>query len=260
MNTPFTFEPETFEPETFEYDGAEGEMTWESEAPRRPVFVRSFASSDAECVDALTRAGKTRAEALAIINAQIAKAIRMLRVAARKLRRGNRSTQTRALFRRIFRVTPEFVPTWLKQTATIKDRGDVVAARCSGVANLLQRGGLRYFCAISERNCPDCRDGWDYSSTWACSSWGNDRVVCLNTRFWDDMKNGDFASTLSTLMHEPFHIYFGRYVTEHDVHLTGSSVGKFGGIRCILQFVFELNGQTSPPRDIDGCDATVVRS
>ena len=94
---------------------------------------------------ALRRAGKTEAEALTIINTQIGVAVTMLRKAAADLQRGKRSTATRNRFLNIFRVRPEFVPTWLKPTATIKDRGDVVAVQCcSRVADLLS-GRIRFF-------------------------------------------------------------------------------------------------------------------
>src|SRR3954463_6537281 len=75
-----------------------------------PSFVRNFSGPAAECTAALSLAGKTQAQALAIINAQIAIAIRMLRVATNKLKRGNRSTQTKQIFQRIFRVPPSFMP------------------------------------------------------------------------------------------------------------------------------------------------------
>ncbi len=55
---------------------------------------------------------KTRAQALAIINAQVDAAIKMLRSAASKLGQGGRSAATRQTFRKIFRVTPEFKPPW----------------------------------------------------------------------------------------------------------------------------------------------------
>lgn len=230
----------------------------------KPSFARNLSGPNAECTAALTHAGKTQAQALAIINAQIASAIRMLRVAANKLRQGNRSFQTNNIFQRIFRVLPNFVPTWLKQTATIKDRGDVIAMRCSRVADLLASGTVRLFCSITSANCPDCGND---NSDFACSSWGdesvapqNSNVICLGAAFWDDMRNGNTVSMLSTLMHEPFHIYYGKYVTEHITHADGRSVGKFGGINCIVQFVFEVNGQTAPARVSNRCGATVVRS
>jgi hypothetical protein len=62
------------------------------------------------------------------------------------------------------------------------------------------------------------------------------------------MKNDRMNSILSTLMHEPFHIYFGRYVTEHR-----ATAGKFGGIHCILRFVFETNGMAAEQRNLDAC-------
>jgi hypothetical protein len=229
-----------------------------------PTFVRNLSGPDAECTAALTRAGKTKAQALAIINARIASAIRMLRVAADSLKQGNRTTQTNQIFQRIFRVPPRFVPTWFKPTAAIRDRGDVVAVRCRRVANLLAGGGIRLFCSITSANCPDCGND---NAPFACSSWGdesvapkNSNVICLGTPFWDDMKNGNADSMLSTLMHEPFHIYFGKYVTEHDTHPDGRSVGKFGGINCIVQFVFEINGQAAPSRVSDRCGGTPTRS
>jgi hypothetical protein len=55
-------------------------------------------------------------------------------------------------------------------------------------------------------------------------------------------------------MHEPFHIYFGKYVTAHVMDR-----GKFGGIDCILQFVFETNGQVAPQLETDGCTNRAVR-
>ena len=256
-----------FEFESDEFESSEGEgeaeFSWEAETGGGGAFVRNFSGPNAECVTALARAGKTRAQALALINSQIGSAIRMLRVADARLKRGSRSSQTNALFRRIFRVPPNFVPKWLKQTSTIKDRGDVVAARCQRVADLLASGRIRYFCTINSTNCPDCGND---NSDFACSSWGregaapaNSNVVCLGQAFWDDMKRGDRASTLSTLMHEPFHIYFGRYVTEH-ARAGGESVGKFGGINCIVQFVFQINGQTPPARVSRRCQGTPVRN
>lgn len=221
-------------------------------------YVKDFSGPASECTEALKRAGKTKAEALGIINAQIGAAIAMLRKAATDLKRGSRSSGIKTVFLKIFRVRPEFVPTWLKQTATIKDRGDVVATRCKRVADLLASGRLKFFCTINSTNCPDCSND---SSDFACSSWGdestapkNSRVVCLGDAFWDDMKAGNTDSLLATLMHEPFHIYFGIYVTEHR-----SDAGKFGGINCIVQFVFETNGRTAPDRVNERCRDMPVR-
>jgi hypothetical protein len=84
-------------------------------------------------------------------------------------------------------------------------------------------------------------------------------VICFGSAFWDAMKNGATADILSTVMHEPFHIYFGKYVTEH-AHPSGRSVGKFGGIDCIVRFVFEINGRTATPLDVSACNSYVVRS
>lgn len=240
------------------------ETTWDGEVPAAPTYVKNFSGPNAECVAALTRAGKTRAQALTVINSQIGSAIRMLRVAANRLKRGSRSARTNAIFRRIFRVPPSFVPGWLKQTATIKDRGDVVAVRCQRVADLLASGRIRFFCSVNGTNCPDCRTS--SPAVFACSSWGrestapqNGSVICLGTSFWDDMKNGNTTSILSTLMHEPFHIYFGIYVTEHGPR-DGRSVGKFGGINCLVQFVFQINGRNPPQRVSSRCAGTGVRS
>jgi hypothetical protein len=232
-------------------------------APAKPAalkFVEGFSGPAAECTAALKRAGKTQAEALAIIDAQIAVAIKLLRKAAKDLQQGSRSTATRKLFLKIFRVWPEFVPTWLKPTATIKDRGDVVATRCARVADLLASGAIKFFCAINSTNCPDC-EGAD-PSDFGCSSWGNRRVICLGNDFWDDMKAGNTDSLLATLMHEPFHIYYGLYVTQHERRRpdgTLEPIGKFGGIYCILQFVFKTNGRDAPGRVNDRCADTVVR-
>jgi hypothetical protein len=232
-------------------------------AAASPTFVRNFSGPAAECTAALTSAGKTQAQALAIINAQIAEAIRMLRVAANKLKRGSRSTQTNQIFQRIFRVQPSFVPTWLTQTATIKDRGDVVAVRCARVADLLASGRIRFFCSVTAANCPDCGND---NTPFACSSWGsestapgNSNVICFGLPFWNAMRRNDTPNILSTVMHEPFHIYFGKYVTEH-AHPSGRSVGKFGGIDCIVRFVFEINGRTATALDIQACNSYVVRS
>jgi len=68
------------------------------------------------------------------------------------------------------------------------------------------------------------------------------------------MKAGDTVSVLATLMHEPFHIYFGRYVTEHVMDR-----GKFGGIDCIVKFVFETNSRVAPKLESDGCANRAVR-
>jgi hypothetical protein len=221
-------------------------------------YVKDFSGPAAECVAALRRAGKTKAEALTIINTQIDVAIGMLRKAATDLKRGSRSSKTRGLFLKIFRVRPEFVPTWLKPTATIKDRGDVVATRCKRVADLLASGRIKFFCTINSTNCPDCSND---PSDFACSSWGDEsvaprksNVICLGNAFWDDMKAGKTSSLLATLMHEPFHIYYGKYVTEHR-----SSAGKFGGINCIVQFVFERNGRVAPDRVNQRCKDMAVR-
>ena len=230
-------------------------------APAAPValkFVKGLSGPAAECTAALKRAGKTQAEALAIIDAQIAVAIKLLRKAANDLKRGSRSAATRKLFLKIFRVTPEFVPTWLKPTATIKDRGDVVATRCARVADLLASGRIQYFCTINSTNCPDCGND---NSGFGCSSWGDEsvdpahsRVICLGNDFWTAMKNGDTLSILATIMHEPFHIFYGRYVTEHVMNR-----GKFGGIDCILVFAFETNGRAAPQLESDGCANRAVR-
>ncbi|MEQ6342565.1 MAG: M35 family metallopeptidase [Gammaproteobacteria bacterium] len=216
-----------------------------------PQYVKDFSGPAAECAAALKRAGKTRAEALSIINAQIGSAIAMLRKAATDLKRGSRSSKTKDLFHKIFRVKPVFVPTWLKPTAAIKDRGDVVATRCKRVADLLASGKFKFFCTINSTNCPDCSNS---SSAWACSSYGNNRVICLGNAFWDFMKAGETDSLLAILMHEPFHIYFGSYVTEHR-----SDAEKFGGIYCIVQFVFETNSRAAPAWSNKPCTDMAVR-
>lgn len=222
-------------------------------------YVKDLSGPAAECTEALRRAGKTKEEALKLINNQIAVAIAMLRKSATRLKRGSRSSTTSAIFQKIFRVKPGYVPTWLKQTATIKDRGDVVATRCRRVADLLASGRIKFFCTINSTNCPDCAND---AAPFACSSWGDEsvaprssNVVCLGHGFWDDMKAGNTNSMISTIMHEPFHIYYGKYVTAHALDR-----GKFGGINCIVQFVFETNSRTVPGRVKDRCRAMPVRA
>ncbi|RZL87345.1 MAG: hypothetical protein EOP82_26485 [Variovorax sp.] len=263
MNREYGFEMMAFELHP-EFEGQAYEE--EFEAGRRPPargapalrFVKDFSGPAAECIASLRRAGKTKAQALAIIDQQIGVGVALLRKAATDLERGRRSTATKDLFLKIFRVRPEFVPTWLKPTATIKDRGDVVATRCKRVAELLASGKIRFFCTVNSTNCPDCSNN---AQRHACSSWGdesaapkNSRVICLGNGFWDAMKAGNTTSLLSTLMHEPFHIYYGRYVTEHR-----STAGKFGGINCILRFVFETNRRTAPDRVNKACTNMAVR-
>ena len=188
---------------------------------------------------------KTRTEALGIINAEIGVAIAMLRRSAINLKRGSRSSKTKTLFQKIFRVKPEFVPTWLKPTDTIKDRGDVVATRCKQVTDLLASGTLK-FSARSTQLISDCSND---SSDFACLSWGDEskapkssRVTCLGDAFWDDMKAGKTDSLLATLRAEPFHIYYGRYVTEHRSErwkVWGSTIAS-------SRFVFETNSRAAP--------------
>jgi hypothetical protein len=249
-------------PEPAPPDAADGEVFFEigKFPPAKASFryVKDFSGPASECVAALKRAGKTRSEALTIINAQIGVAISLLRKSATDLRRGSRSAKTKATFLKIFRVKPEFVPTWFTPTNAIKDRGDVVATRCSRVADLLASGALKFFCTINPANCPDCSND---QNKFACSSWGDEskapaksRVVCLGHRFWDDMKAKRTDSLLATLMHEPFHIYFGKYVTSHR-----ADAGKFGGINCILQFVFETNNRVAPARVTKRCTDMAVR-
>jgi hypothetical protein len=241
------------------HDEPEFEFEVQEEGGFGGRYLKDFSGSASECAAALKRAGKTRAEALAIVNAQIGVAIAMLRKAATQLQRGSRTAATRTRFQRIFGVRPEFVPTWLTASATIKDRGDVVARRCSRVADLLASGAIHYFCTINSTNCPDCANN---PNKFGCSSWGdeskapkNSRVVCLGNLFWNDMKTGKTPSLLSTLMHEPFHIYFGKYVTAHR-----DDRGKFGGVHCILQFVFETSARTAPDRVTAGCSRMAART
>lgn len=251
--------PDAGESEAFEALGLDESPHSNAEVARAAFrLVKDFSGPAAECTAALARAGKTKAQALSIINARVAVAIALLRKAASNLQRGNRSPKTRALFVKIFRVTPEFVPTWLKTSSTIRDRGDVVAMRCRRVADLLASGTLKYFCAINPTNCPDCPGG---SADFACSSWGdestaprNSRVICLGGPFWDDMKAGRAASMISTLAHEPFHILYGKHITLHD-----TAQGKFGGINCIVRYVFETNGRAAPERVNDRCTSMAVR-
>lgn len=240
------FEIMSFEtsPETTEYERS-------YVPPPPPTVVKGFSGPPAECVAALRRARKTRAQALRIINAQVAVAVRLLRKAAADLKRGSRSKTTSDLFLKIFRVRPEFVPKWLKTSANIRDRGDVVRVRCEKVADLLASGRIKYFCRITAANCPEC--GAD-NTPFACSSFGKLQVVCLGQPFWDDMRAGRAASMLATLMHEPFHIYFGREVTEHR-----PDAGKFGGINCIVQFVFDASKRTPPARVSKRCTDMAVR-
>lgn len=220
-----------------------------------PRVVKDFSGPPAECTLALRRARKTKAQALAIINTQIAVAIKMLRKAAADLTRGRRTQATSDLFLKIFRVRPGFVPTWLKTTANIRDRGDVVRVRCERVAELLASGRIKFFCRVTAANCPECGDD---NTPFACSSFGKLRVICLGQGFWDDMRAGRVTSMVSTLMHEPFHIYFGREVTEHPSK-SRPDPGKFGGVNCILQFIFEANRRAPPPRVLKACTGTTVR-
>lgn len=251
-----------------EYEG-EGEYAGEFEsggrsAPRPAArrYVTKLHGPAAECARAMRRAVKTPGQALAIINAQIEVAIKMLRKTAADLerasaaqRRRDRTQATKDLFLKIFRVRPGFVPKdWPKPTGRIKDRGDVVKVRCARVADLLASGQLKFFCAINGTNCPDCASPTAPNAI-ACSSYGKDRVVCLGDKFWDAMKAGDSATLLAVLMHEPFHIYFGEYVTEHR-----ANSGKFGGIYCIVQFVFDANKRREPPWMDAVCANTKVRS
>jgi hypothetical protein len=222
--------------------------------------TRAFSGPGAECTAALKRAGKTQAEALAIVNAQVTQAVTLLRRAAAALAQGKRSKATSDLFLKVFRVRPDFVPKWLKPTPQTRDRGDVVAVRCLRVADMLASDAIRYFCAINATNCPDCAGASPASP--ACSGWGhegaaprNSHVVCLGTEFWDAMRAGDTNFVLATLMHEPFHIYFGRYVTGHR-----ANAGKFGGVYCIQRFVFEVNGRTAPDFVNDRCAAVPARA
>lgn len=271
MNAPTSFEVLPFRaapPFAGEYEGEyEGEAEYES-PPRAAAarrFVRDFSGPAAECTAALSRAGKTRAQALDIVNAQIGVAVTMLRKAAADLKRGSRSADTKRLFLKIFRVRPEFVPTWFKPTATVKDRGDVVATRCRRVAELLESGSIRFFCAVNGTNCPACATASPASP--GCSSYGGtgaaaraSLVICLGTQFWDMVKAGSTTEVLAVLMHEPFHIYFGQYVTEHQGANPGhSNVGKFGGVYCIARFVFETNRRVAPSWTNDRCDSTPVR-
>ncbi len=259
----FGFYPYPAEPWHWEYNppAVESELYETKSASVQKAsfrYVKDFSGPTAECAAALKQAGKTKAEALKIINNQISVAIKLLNKAADDLKRGSRSTKTKNLFQKIFRVKPEFVPIWLKPTATIKDRGDVVATRCRRVADLLASGKIKFFCTVNTTNCPDCGND---ASGYACSSWGdeskapkNSLVICLGDAFWEDMKAGRTKSMLSTLMHEPFHIYFGQNVTEHR-----KNAGKFGGINCIVEFVFEINARTAPSRVNERCRDMAVR-
>ena len=208
-------------------------------APGARGAVTDFSGPASECTAALRRADKTKAQALKAINEQIGLAIEMLRKAAASLERGKRSKATRDLFLKIFRVRPEFVPTWLKRTTSIQDRGDVVRVRCARVADMLAGRTIKYFCAINGTNCPECASD-EAKSAHACSSFGKHRVVCLGDSFWDAMKAGNTDRLLTVLMHEPFHIYFGVQVTEHR-----ASAGKFGNVNCIVKFAFDLNSRTA---------------
>ena len=244
-----SFSPSFFNPKLFQ--------PFEMEVSPMATFVRDFSGPAAECTAALARAGKTKAEALAILNRQIGIAIALLRNASNSLT-GTRTARTKEIYRSIFRANPEHVPNWLKKTATIKDRGDVVKVRCKRVADLLASGRIKYFCAVNTTNCPDCGND---AGGFGCSSWGSEsvapgrsRVICLGNDFWDAMKRGDTLNVLATLMHEPFHIFFGKYVTEHVMNR-----GKFGGIDCIVQFVFERNNRVAPDLERKGCSDRAVR-
>ena len=224
----------------FEYENARGKT---QRAVR--TYFRDFSGDPKECTSALL-GGKTRAEAVSTINTLIGESIRMLRRAAKDLKRENRTATTRKLFLQIFRVRPEFVPECLKQTDQIKDRGDVVAVRCARVADLLESRTLKYFCKISAKDCPDCGDD---NTGHACSSWGKHKVVCIGPDFWGDFKSNNKLSMLSVIMHEPFHVYFGKYATDHN-----DKTGKFGGIYCIVHFVFRLHGRNIPQWMRDVCE------
>ena len=81
------FEGESYEGE-FEYEGG-FETEFGAPVRSRPVFkyVTDFSGPAVECVRSLRRAGKTKAQALSLINAQIGVGITMLRKAATDLKR-----------------------------------------------------------------------------------------------------------------------------------------------------------------------------
>ena len=68
-------------------------------------------------------------------------------------------------------------------------------------------------------------------------------MICLGNAFWRDMKAGNTSSLLATLMHEPFHIYFGRYrngarrrsreVWRYQLHRCASSSRPMAATRLI---------------------------
>ena len=250
-------------------DGKLGPSTWAklkvamglnlSKHRRGKTYLKRFSGSADDCKAALIQASTTESKALRIINQQIKEAITMLLKAAAKLDKSKRNSTTSGLFRKIFRVSPSHQPKWLKN----RDRGEVVAIRCRAVAKLLASGYIKFFCRVRAANCPDCGND---STPFACSSWGREsvnpkksKVICLGSAFWKAMKNGETSSMLATIMHEPFHIYFGKLVTGHS-RSDGQSVGKFGGINCITQFVFEINGKKPPARVTIRCSAVKVRN
>jgi len=60
----------------------------------------------------------------------------------------------------------------------------------------------------------------------------------------------DIPNILAVFMHEPFHVFYGKYVSEHQRKRPDGTlvpIGKFGGIYCTTQFVFEINGKTNYP-------------
>jgi hypothetical protein len=124
-------------------------MSFERQIAKLDVGSISFETKPAPTVD-FTTAKQVMWEIIRIVSRQQGeqhanpdRSTNRQRKAATDLKRDSRSSKTRSLFHKIFRVRPEFVPTWLKPTATIKDRGDAVATRCKRVAELLASGTIK---------------------------------------------------------------------------------------------------------------------
>jgi hypothetical protein len=156
-----------------------------------------------------------------------------------------RSAAARSFFCEAFGVTPEFVPPWRASLAGVvrwRDLGELVAIRLRNAATILDGGFIRYFCGGSPAHCPECTG--DPSTYFACSSFLGQYIICLGAGFWRAWRDGDEATTASTLLHEALHIYFSRTVAD---------VGRSGNANCYERFVVRLNGLSLHPATDANC-------
>ncbi len=172
------------------------------------------------------------------VETAVARIVPQTRRAVQALRARPRTAHTRQLFRAVFGVLPEAVPSWRTANSAWRDLGELVALRLERGIQILNgsdtRGGyIRYFARGSSTHCPECTG--QPTTYRACSSFQGHYLICLGRPFWVWWRDRNFNAMGSTLLHEALHIYFNRTVAH---------ARRFNNAACYQLFVSRINGIT----------------